>query len=63
MAVPTASPKALEKLTPLVDEIYCANLRSGIYFAVADAYQNWYDLSRDEVLRLLKEAGYLGHKN
>ncbi len=58
VAVPTASQKALEKLAPWVDEIYCANLRSGIYFAVADAYQNWYDLSREEVLSLLEEAGY-----
>ncbi len=59
VAVPTASQRAIEKLSPLVDEIYCPNLRTGAFFAVADAYRHWYDLSREEVLRLLREAGYL----
>ncbi len=58
IAVPTASERALKKLNPLVDEIYCANVRSGAFFAVADAYQNWYDLSREEVISLLERAGY-----
>ncbi len=59
VAVPTASQKAIEKISPLVDEIFCANLRTGAFFAVADAYRHWYDLSREEVLYLLQRAGYL----
>ncbi|WP_022852622.1 phosphoribosyltransferase [Thermodesulfatator atlanticus] len=58
VAVPTASERAVQKVAPLVDELYVANLRSGAFFAVADAYQNWYDLSRDEVINLLASAGY-----
>ncbi len=57
VAVPTASEKAISKLSPLVDEIYCPNVRGGVFFAVADAYQHWYDLSEEEVLDLLKKAG------
>ncbi len=63
VAVPTASQRALEKLSPLVEEIYCANLRSGAFFAVADAYQNWYDLGREEVISLLEKAGYYAEGN
>ncbi|OAG28704.1 phosphoribosyltransferase [Thermodesulfatator autotrophicus] len=58
VAVPTASEKAIQKIAPLADELYCANLRGGAFFAVADAYQNWYDLSPEEVISLLKKAGY-----
>ncbi|NPA49550.1 MAG: phosphoribosyltransferase [Thermodesulfobacteria bacterium] len=58
VAVPTASERAIKQLSPFVDEIYCPNVRSGAFFAVADAYQNWYDLSREEVMALLEEAGY-----
>ncbi|QJA06967.1 phosphoribosyltransferase [Thermosulfurimonas marina] len=54
VAVPTASERSLELLEPQVDEIYCPNVRSGPYFAVADAYQNWYDLDYEEVLDFLK---------
>ena len=57
VAVPTASEKAISKLSPLIDEIYCPNVRGGAFFAVADAYQHWYDLSQEEVLDLLKKAG------
>ncbi len=56
VAVPTASDRAISKISPLVDEIFCPNVRTGRYFAVADAYRRWYDLSREEVLFLLKEA-------
>lgn len=54
VAVPTAHLQALKKLTTQADEIYCANLRGGWGFAVADAYQNWYDISEYEVSEILK---------
>jgi predicted phosphoribosyltransferase len=55
VAVPTAPPETIEKMEPIVDEIYCPNVRDKIFFAVADAYEHWYDLNREEVLELLAE--------
>ena len=53
VAVPTGSAHAIALLAPNVDEVVCLNVRSGPFFAVADAYENWYDLSDDEVLKYL----------
>ena len=55
VAVPTASLGAIELLAPEVDEIVCLNIRSGPSFAVAEAYENWYDLTDEDVLRILLE--------
>jgi putative phosphoribosyl transferase len=55
VAVPTASLGAVELLMSEVDEIVCLNIRSGLSFAVADAYENWYDLTDEEVLKILLE--------
>ncbi|MCS7116173.1 MAG: phosphoribosyltransferase family protein [Nitrososphaerota archaeon] len=55
VAVPTASSTALNLIAPYVDEIVCLNIRSGYFFAVADAYMNWYDLTDEDVLKYLKE--------
>ena len=55
VAVPTASLGAIELLMPEVDKITCLNIRSGSSFAVADAYENWYDLTNEEVLKILKK--------
>ncbi|KPK21107.1 MAG: phosphoribosyltransferase [Nitrospira bacterium SG8_3] len=55
IAVPTAPTETIKKIDPKVDEIYCPNVRDKIFFAVADAYEHWYDLSRAEVLDLLAE--------
>ena len=56
VAVPTASAGAIELLASSVDELVCFNIRGGPIFAVADAYENWYDLSDDEVLELLRRS-------
>jgi predicted phosphoribosyltransferase len=53
VAVPTASEGSVELIAPNVDELFCLNLRGGPVFAVADAYQHWYDLSDEEVTRFL----------
>ena len=55
VAVPTASLGAIELLKPEVDKIVCLNIMSGQSFAVADAYENWYDLTDEEVLKILPE--------
>lgn len=56
VAVPTGSEGAVELIAPNVDELVCLNIRGGPVFAVADAYQDWYDLSDEEVMRYLKEV-------
>ncbi|MEW5854170.1 MAG: phosphoribosyltransferase family protein [Myxococcota bacterium] len=53
VAVPTAHDDAVDWLLPEVDALYCANVRRGGRFAVADAYARWYDVSDEEVLRAL----------
>ena len=57
VAVPTAPLRSLEEVETGVEEIYCANIRQGPVFAVADAYRHWYDLSQTEVIGLLKRKG------
>lgn len=59
VAVPTASLHTIDLLAREVDRIVCLNVRTGSYFAVAEAYRNWYDLSRDEVCDLLKKHKFL----
>ncbi|HEX2332282.1 MAG TPA: phosphoribosyltransferase family protein [Burkholderiales bacterium] len=54
VAVPTAPSRSLEAMRKLADEIACPNIRGGGSFAVADAYQEWHDLSDDEVEAMLK---------
>jgi len=54
IAVPTAHEEALAALAKLADATYCANVRSGRSFAVADAYAEWRDLSDDELVALLR---------
>ena len=54
VAVPTGSAHAIALLAPKVHELVCLNVRNGPVFAVADAYENWYDLSDDEVLEYLR---------
>ncbi len=53
VAVPTGSKGTVEIILPKVDELVCLNIRSGYVFAVADAYENWYDLKDDEVISIL----------
>ncbi len=57
VAVPTAPEESVKRLLPMADEIYVLNIRTSFAFAVAEAYQNWYDLGDEEVISLLKEAG------
>lgn len=54
VAVPTAPFSALDMIGKKADEIFCLNLRASGYFAVADAYRRWRDLSREEVVEMLQ---------
>ena len=54
VAVPTAHDRSLVALRALADDIVCANVRGGPRFAVADAYEEWHDVSDDEAEAMLK---------
>jgi putative phosphoribosyl transferase len=56
IAVPTASISAINLLKSHVNQIICLNIRSDVFFAVANAYKNWYDLKDKDVIELLKRV-------
>ncbi|MFW6283758.1 MAG: phosphoribosyltransferase [Desulfosalsimonas sp.] len=53
VAVPTAHRQAAEAAAEKVDRLFCANLRSGRTFAVAEAYEHWTDVSEQELMDLM----------
>jgi putative phosphoribosyl transferase len=58
VAVPTA-PLRTVRIIPLeVDKIFCPNIREVTWFAVADAYRNWYDLTEAEVQKILTASKF-----
>jgi putative phosphoribosyl transferase len=54
VAVPTGHSSAVEEIAQQVHTLYCPNIRSGPRFAVADAYENWADVSESEAETILK---------
>jgi len=57
IAAPTGSADAIKLLSKEADTIFCPNIRSGYSFAVSDAYRNWYDLTKEDVLDALMKRG------
>ena len=55
VAVPTASASSAERVAREADQVICLNIRSGGRFAVAEAYEHWYDLDDREVMRELAD--------
>ena len=53
VAVPTAHAESAARIAPLVEALYCPNLREGTSFAVADAYQEWSDVAEEDLVTLL----------
>ncbi|MHA1369239.1 MAG: phosphoribosyltransferase [Promethearchaeota archaeon] len=60
VAVPTAPKSSVEKILHLCDDFVCPNVKEGMYFAVADAYAEWYDLSDSEVVESIQRYRGLG---
>lgn len=56
VAIPTGHERAVERISAVVDEIHCANVRSGRSFAVADAYRDWTDLDDATVVEILERS-------
>lgn len=54
VAIPTAPVRAIKLISSYTDEIFCPNIRSGPFFAVAEAYKVWFDLTDNDILKLLK---------
>jgi putative phosphoribosyl transferase len=53
VAVPTGHEAALQRVSDKVDEVFCANVRGGWGFAVADAYRRWTDVRESEAQEIL----------
>ncbi|MGQ9655596.1 MAG: phosphoribosyltransferase [Thermodesulfobacteriota bacterium] len=53
VAVPTASHRAWGRIKGLVDDLVCPRVGRGPFFAVADAYQCWCDVTDDEVIQIM----------
>ena len=56
VAVPTGHLESIHRIVAQVDAVYCPNIRSGMRFAVADAYKHWSDVKEEELLAFLKEG-------
>jgi len=56
VAVPTGHLESIHRIVELVDAVYCPNIRSGMRFAVADAYEYWSDVAEEELLVLLRSV-------
>lgn len=54
VAIPVAGEETMAKIKKLADEVICLS-RPKPFYAVAQAYENWYDVSDQEVIRVLKE--------
>jgi len=55
IAVPTGCARSVIKISKLVDEILCLNLRDELFYAVADAYKFWRDLSDEDLKEILNK--------
>jgi putative phosphoribosyl transferase len=56
VAVPTGHSASVEQVATECDWLYCANVREGMRFAVADAYHQWTDVSESDVAKLLAQV-------
>ena len=56
VAVPTAHDSSARMVEAAVDGLVCPRIETGFVFAVANAYQNWYDVSDSEVIEVLHQA-------
>ena len=53
VAVPTGHLTSVENIAGQVTKVFCPNIRSGMSFAVANAYVNWSDVAEEELLEIL----------
>jgi len=53
-AVPTAHAQSAISTAKTLDALYCANIRTGYRYAVAEAYKYWHDVPDSEVLDIIQ---------
>lgn len=58
VAVPCASIGAVNLIKPEVDELISIYIKKELPFAVADFYENWYDVTDEELLNILKKINF-----
>ena len=56
IATPTGSLRAAQALAPEVEDLFCANVRGGWRFAVAEAYEEWTDEDEAQAAAILARA-------
>lgn len=61
VAVPTGHAEAVQRIAGGVDSLYCPNIRQGMRFAVADAYEHWTDVSEPTVAGIMQEFSSTHH--
>ena len=54
-AVPTTHDESMGLILNDVQALFCPNIRSGFRYAVAEAYENWYDVEESEVIRIMND--------
>jgi predicted phosphoribosyltransferase len=54
VAVPTSSGSAADMIGAVVDRLVCPRIERAAMFAVADAYEHWYDVPDSEVVEILR---------
>jgi putative phosphoribosyl transferase len=59
IAIPTAPLANYNILGDMADMIICPDVRDAYRFAVADAYDNWYDISDEGAIKFLKKYDYM----
>jgi len=55
VTVPTAYRHSAEMIACEVEALYCANIRGGLSYAVASAYQHWSDVAEEDVVKILEQ--------
>lgn len=56
VAVPTGHWDSVQVMAQQVEAVYCANIRHGWSFAVADAYERWSDVSDVELAGIIQKV-------
>jgi predicted phosphoribosyltransferase len=54
-AAPTGNLDSVRKIADETDMVFCANIRSGWTFAVADAYERWTDIEEARAVRMFAD--------
>jgi len=55
VAVPTAPQSSVARVEKVADRVACPDIRRTLCFAVADAYEDWYDLTTEDASELFRE--------